>query len=253
MTSEMSPFPHFHGQGIQWASILIGSFRSRIHSIIRQSIKLCKSESWMSLIWNLATFEQSVHLHISMQQSLFLRQEQLVVTHIHPHFTSSRTALGAGSFRHMVGRYTPSKPRFHPFISSARRTGFAIAYELSLIDMYLAWTMWGKSVFLVGGSFSPSRFLCQNSSHLSSGWVSKLLLAELNKSCTQTFLMGGTFQACQLGTVSLNSCRHFCPFRQKFVRFHHQLPMTDKPKPMSFWYTYKFATPVATSEVVPTN
>jgi len=132
--------PHFHGHRIQWASsipIWIGSFLNGIHSIIRQSIKLYKSVSWMSLIWNLATFEQSVHLHISMQNSPFLRQAQLVITQEpwHPHFTSSRTALGPGSIRHMVGRYTLSEPRSHTFISSAGRTGFAITYDLSFIEM----------------------------------------------------------------------------------------------------------------------
>jgi len=132
--------PHFLRQGIQWASktpIWIGSFLSGIHSIIRQSIKPYRSESWIPFIWNLATFEQSVHLHISVQQSPFLRQEQVVVTHKlwHPHFTSSRTALGTGSFRHMVGQYTSSEPRSHPFISSAGRTGFAVTYDSSLIDM----------------------------------------------------------------------------------------------------------------------
>jgi len=94
----------------------------------------------------MATFEQYVHLHISMQPSPVLRQEQLVVTNepCHPHFTSSRTALGAGSFRHVVGRYTPSEPRLHPFISSARKTGFGVMYDLSLIDMYWCRACGGK-------------------------------------------------------------------------------------------------------------
>ena len=71
--------------------------------------QFCKSVSWMSLIWNFATLEQSVYQHIIVKQSPFLRQEQLAVSHKtrHPHLTSSMTALGAGYFRHMIGRYLP--------------------------------------------------------------------------------------------------------------------------------------------------
>jgi len=45
-----------------------------------------------------------------------------------PTFKSSRTALGAGSIRHMVGQCTPSELRSCPLISSAGRTGFAVTY-----------------------------------------------------------------------------------------------------------------------------
>ena len=190
-------------------------------------------------------FPQSVHLHNAVHFKPFFWHEHLDVPWqipLQPHFTSSRTASGAGLSRHLMGDSMPFAFSSHPFSKSGGSFGFGSLYDLSLFEMKLDRWMCGFSVPSVGGSFSPSRFLVLKSSQRRS--------ARVHTHCLQNTLYKQTSQCAwchsQLDLLSYQIFESFWPH-------HHQISGIRTSRSSFFRNIKTKSTPICTCEVVKPN